>query len=78
MHPYYDGNGRIARFIMNAMMTSAGLPWTIIPVEKRKKYMSALEKASVKNDISDFTKFIGNYSAINNINNISLLSLLFL
>jgi len=43
---------------MNTMMASAGLPWIIIPVEKRKKYMSALEKASVNRDISDFTKFI--------------------
>jgi Fic family protein len=58
IHPYYDGNGRIGRFIMNTMMASAGLPWLIIPVEKRRKYMSALEKASVNRDISDFTKFI--------------------
>ena len=39
-------------------MASGGYPWTIIPVDKRDDYMSALEKASVNNDIFDFTEFI--------------------
>ena len=59
IHPYMDGNGRIARFLMNCMMASGGFQWTIIPVEKRNEYLDALEKASVDNDISDFTKFLG-------------------
>lgn len=58
IHPYFDGNGRIARFLMNTMMASGGLPWTIIPVDKRDEYMTSLEKASVGNDITDFAKFI--------------------
>lgn len=59
IHPYFDGNGRVARFLMNTMMASGGYPWTVIPVEKRDEYMAALEKASVNNDITDFSKFIG-------------------
>ena len=58
IHPYPDGNGRIARFIMNAMLASGGYPWTVIPVEKRDSYMKALEKASIEQDIKDFTVFI--------------------
>ncbi|MBN1187726.1 MAG: Fic family protein [Bacteroidales bacterium] len=58
IHPYFDGNGRIARFLMNSMMASGGYPWTVIPVEKRDEYMDALEKASVHNDITDFSTFI--------------------
>jgi len=58
IHPYMDGNGRIARFLMNAMLISGGYNWTIIPVEKRQEYMVALEKASVNEDISDFTSFL--------------------
>jgi Fic family protein len=58
IHPYMDGNGRIARFLMNAMLISGGYNWTIIPVEKRQEYMVALEKASVNEDISDFTLFL--------------------
>jgi len=58
IHPYMDGNGRMARFLMNVMLASGGYPWTIIPVERRKEYMSALENASVKQNIEDFVKFI--------------------
>jgi hypothetical protein len=58
IHPYFDGNGRMGRFIMNLMMASGGYPWTIEPVERRTEYMQALETASVKHDIVPFTKFL--------------------
>lgn len=58
IHPYMDGNGRIARFLMNVMLASGGYPWTVIPIEQRNEYMSALEKASIEQDITDFAKFI--------------------
>ncbi len=58
IHPYFDGNGRMARFLMNAMLASGNYPWTVIKVDDRDAYMASLEKASVKNDITDFTKFI--------------------
>ena len=58
IHPYMDGNGRMGRFILNAMLASGGYPWTVVPVELRKEYMKALEKASVSSDIADFTKII--------------------
>ncbi|WP_317503891.1 Fic family protein [Idiomarina sp. HP20-50] len=35
IHPYFDGNGRIGRFIMNLMLASGGYPWTVVPVERR-------------------------------------------
>jgi len=60
IHPYPDGNGRIARFLMNTMLASGGYPWTVIPVDKRENYMAALEKASVDQDISVFAAFIAN------------------
>ena len=58
IHPYTDGNGRMARFLMNTQLISGGFPWTIINLEERNEYMAALEKASTKNDISDFAKLI--------------------
>lgn len=58
IHPYMDGNGRTARFIMNTLLVTAGLQWTVIPVERRSSYMTALEKASIDGDISDFAQFI--------------------
>ena len=59
IHPYFDGNGRMGRFIMNVMMASGGYPWTVVPVEQRDAYMAALETASVELNIVPFTKFLG-------------------
>jgi Fic family protein len=58
IHPYMDGNGRMARFLMNTMLASGGYPWTVIRVEDREKYLKALESASVGNDIKPFATFI--------------------
>jgi Fic family protein len=58
IHPYPDGNGRIGRFFMNAMLASGGYPWTVIRVENRNAYLAALEDASVRHDIAPFTKFV--------------------
>ena len=58
IHPYPDGNGRIARFLMNAMLASGGYPWTVIRVDDRSTYMAALEAASVKSEIKMFAQFI--------------------
>jgi Fic family protein len=58
IHPYMDGNGRMGRFLMNAMMAAGGYPWTIIPFEGRTDYMAALEAASVGQNISPFTEFL--------------------
>jgi fido (protein-threonine AMPylation protein) len=59
IHPYFDGNGRLGRFLMNTMLASGGYPWTIIRVDHRDAYLDALEQASVHGDIIPFTRFIG-------------------
>lgn len=58
IHPYIDGNGRMARFLMNLMMASGGYIWTVIPVEQRGDYMSSLEEASTTGNIVPFTDLI--------------------
>jgi len=58
IHPYMDGNGRLGRFIMNAMLASGGYPWTIIQVKNRVTYFAALESASVSGDVESFTCFV--------------------
>lgn len=58
VHPYPDGNGRMARFMMNAMLASGGYPWTVIRVENRDAYMSGLESASIDSHIGPFATFI--------------------
>lgn len=59
IHPYMDGNGRLGRFLMNAMLVTGGYVWTVVPVEHRQPYMQALEKASTGHDIAGFSAFIG-------------------
>jgi fido (protein-threonine AMPylation protein) len=58
IHPYPDGNGRMARFLMNIMLASGGYPWTVIRIRDRKSYLSALDRASIEMDIHPFTTFI--------------------
>ena len=58
VHPYPDGNGRIARFVMNAMLASGGYPWRVIRLEDRDNYLATLEAASVDQDIEVFARFL--------------------
>ena len=58
IHPYMDGNGRTARFVMNSQLVTGGYPWIVIPVERRDEYMASLEKASVEENIDPFVRFI--------------------
>ena len=58
IHPYPDGNGRMARFLMNLMLASGGYPWTVIRIRDRKSYLGALDRASIEMDIHPFNTFI--------------------
>lgn len=44
VHPFLDGNGRIARIMMNAELSTKGLSKIIIPTVYREDYMGALRK----------------------------------
>ena len=58
IHPYPDGNGRMARFLMNVLLASGGYPWTVVRVEDRAAYLNALDRASIDVDASPFAMFI--------------------
>ena len=58
IHPYADGNGRTARFIMNAALVAGGGHWLVIPITSRDRYMASLESASTANRIEDFATFL--------------------
>jgi Fic family protein len=56
IHPYLNGNGRLARFIFNAMLVTGGYVWAIVPLQQRKSYMAALEQASSFRNIQPLSK----------------------
>jgi|GEM_PF-1460604 len=58
IHPFADGNGRTSRFIMNYLRLVAGLPWLIVPVEKRSEYLSGMEQMSMQEYPNPFFDFL--------------------
>jgi len=42
IHPFWDGNGRIARLVANIPLLKAGLPPLVIPQTQRREYIQTL------------------------------------
>lgn len=45
IHPFIDGNGRVGRILLNWLLMNKGLMYLAINVNKRQKYISALNSA---------------------------------
>ena len=57
IHPFIDGNGRVARLIMNLALLQAGYNITIIPPVVRADYIRALQDSN-HNNYQPFINFI--------------------
>lgn len=58
IHPFLDGNGRIARVMMNAELTKAGQSKIIIPTVYREDYMGALRKLTRQSDPETYIRML--------------------
>lgn len=58
IHPFGDGNGRIGRLLMHAMALRQNLPPPVILQENRRLYITYLNKAQAKDDLTLLEDFI--------------------
>lgn len=58
VHPFADGNGRIARIFMNAEMVADGQKRIIIPTVYREDYLLNLKAASNRREFEGFVRML--------------------
>jgi Uncharacterized conserved protein len=58
IHPFSDGNGRVGRLLMNAMLLQANFSPAIIRQEQKRLYYTYLYKAQTKEDSSQLEDFL--------------------
>ncbi len=58
IHPFSDGNGRVGRLLMNAMLLRENIPPALILQEHRRFYMMYLNKSQLQNDFIQLEDFV--------------------
>jgi Fic family protein len=58
IHPFYDGNGRTSRLLMNYIQQYYDLPLAIVYKEDKSEYFTALQTSTEKEDLTPFRDFM--------------------
>lgn len=58
IHPFDDGNGRMARLLMNMILIRHGYTVAIVRREDRDRYIDEIEKANTTEDLAAFIAWI--------------------
>ncbi len=58
IHPFDDGNGRMARLLMNMILIKHGYTVALIPREERGEYINTLERADQNEELTEFITYI--------------------
>ena len=58
VHPFNDGNGRVARLLMNLILIRGGYPPVAVRPEDRPAYVHALQKAQAGEGAEDFNRLL--------------------
>jgi len=63
IHPFYDGNGRTSRLLMNYLQAYFNLPLSIVFKEDKTSYFEVLQQIRKEENIELFREFmLGQYS----------------
>ena len=58
IHPFDDGNGRMARLLMNMILIRHGYTVALVRQEERHRYIGELERADKAEDLSQFIDYV--------------------
>lgn len=58
IHPFSDGNGRMARLLLNFILLRNGYPFTVVQAVERKTYLRTLRHMDTQAEIEPFIMYV--------------------